>query len=39
MFGQRTAEGFGGKGSGSGVPPLDFGLDAGSDGKQACRCF
>ena len=29
VFGQRPSEGFGGKGSGA-VPPLDFGLDAGS---------
>ena len=33
VFGQRPVEGFGGKGSG-GVPPLDFGLDAGSESKS-----
>ena len=34
VFGQRPVEGFGGKGSGSGVPPLDFGLDVGTEGKS-----
>ena len=33
VFGQRTAEGFGGKGSG-GVPPLDFGLDAVTESRH-----
>ena len=34
VFGQRPVEGFGGKGSGSGVPPLDFGLDVGTEGRS-----